>query len=280
MAKFSFLELSFDPKITSEIEIEKNLSTLGFAHRSQHGMDLVGFWSHDSCIILLRRDTINSTPRITGIGLIGNLNDIEMHNATFDRTSDFFVCDNTQGFKTYLVMENQLGDDLREIYQPIDMISQTNFLSKFSGIVLNCNTGAVRDHYQALGFRMTKNTNNYDTLVGPENNFTIMCSKSQKKSVVPTIICDCHDVFKATAYFSSQNCDLQKFEDQPELNFGHLNHKILGYNCRAWGNENSYTIENFIQNAINNTDIIIRQRNKYIHILEETIDSYYEQHSN
>ena len=60
--------------------------------------------------------------------------------------------------------------------------------------------------------------------------------------------------------------------------FKELNHKIKGYNCKAWGNENSHTIENFVPGVTKDIDLIVRQRSKYIHILEETVDSYYEYH--
>ena len=46
---------------------------------------------------------------------------------------------------------------------------------------------------------------------------------------------------------------------------------------KAYGNVKVVdTIENFIRNAANDIDLIVRQRSKYIHILEETVDSYYE----
>ena len=54
-----------------------------------------------------------------------------------------------------------------------------------------------------------------------------------------------------------------------------LVYKIKAYNCRAWGNEKSYTIENFIEGIAPNIDIIFRQRNQYLHIQETTLDSYY-----
>lgn len=277
MAQFSFIELSFDPMVTAEKDMQWQLSRLGFKHRSQHAMDLVGFWSHNNCILMIRRDSIADDPKITGLGFIGDLSDIENNNATFDKTCDFFVCDNTEGFHTYFVQENQFKKSIDDVYQRIDSTNSPNTLGYFSGIILNQNSGALRDHYQGIGFRMTKNSDKYDTLVGDGNNFTIMCSKTPKQSTVPTIVIDTPDVFRATAWFVTQGFDIPNFENQ-ELNFGKLNHKIKGYNCKAWGNENSHTIENFVPGVTKDIDLIVRQRSKYIHILEETVDSYYEYH--
>lgn len=275
MAQFSFIELSFDPMVTSEKDMQWQLRRLGFKHRSQHAMDIVGIWSHNQCILMVRRDSIADDPRITGLGFLGKFEDINRTNAEFDRTSDFFVCDNTEGFKTYIVQENQLNESIEDVYKPIDTTNSVNAFGSFSGIILNLNSNSLRDHYQELGFRMTKNSDKYDTLVGEGNNFTIMCSKLPKQSIVPTIVIDTQDVFRATAWAVTQGFDIPTFEQQ-DLTFGKLNHKIKGYNCKAWGNETSYTIENFIPAVANNIDIIVRQRSKYIHILEETVDSYYE----
>ena len=275
MAQFSFIEVSYDATITSDVDMELQMERLGFIHRSQHAMDQVGFWTHRQCIVLLRRSPIGVNPKVTGLGFLGSHDDIDRTGATFDKDSDFFVSE-CYGMKTYIVQENQFQSAIDHIYNEMDMVTESNnALKNFSGIVLDADE-AIKDHYIALGFRTTKHSDKYDTLVGDGNNFSILISKRPKKSIVPTIICDTHDVFSSTAFFTAQGCDIPKFEDTTELNFGKLNHKILGYNCKAFGTENSYTIENFIKNAANDLDLIVRQRSKYIHILEETVDSYYE----
>ena len=69
--------------------------------------------------------------------------------------------------------------------------------------------------------------------------------------------------------------DLPEFELIQNENFGtKLNWKIHTYNCKAWGNENSYTIENMLE--FTNADLIFRQRKNYLKIKEHTVDSYYE----
>lgn len=277
MAQFSFIEVSYDASITSDLDMELQMERLGFIHRSQHALDQVGFWTHRQCIILLRRSQTGDIPKVSGLGFLGEHADIDRLGASFDRDSDFFVSEQ-YGLKTYIVQENQFQTAIDHMYNEIDMTSTSNnALKNFSGIVLDADE-AIKDHFIGLGFRSTKHSANYDTLVGDVNNFSILISKKPKKSLVPTIICDTDDVFSSTAFFTAQGCDIPKFDDttMQELNFGKLNHKIVGYNCKAFGSENSYTIENFIRNAANDIDLIVRQRSKYIHILEETVDSYYE----
>tara|TARA_Y100000114_G_C11542204_1_gene223135 strand:- start:135 stop:572 length:438 start_codon:yes stop_codon:yes gene_type:complete len=134
----------------------------------------------------------------------------------------------------------------------------------------------VIEHYIKLGFKYKDISDNYGKLVCENNRFTIMLDKRTEQNNIPTIICDTHDVFDATAYFLSVGIDPETFNHNIHMNFGQkLNYKIRAYNCRAWGNEQSYTIENFIKGLAPDIDIIFRQRNQYLHIHETTLDSYY-----
>ena len=86
------------------------------------------------------------------------------------------------------------------MYNEMDMITESNnALKNFSGIVLDADE-AIKDHYIGLGFRTTKHSENYDTLVGDGNNFSILISKRPKKSIVPTIICDTNALHPWFAY--------------------------------------------------------------------------------
>lgn len=277
VAKFAFLEISYDTSITSDEEFSVYMTQFGFVLRSIHAMEQTGFWTHGQAIFLSRKTNIGTQPTITGLGLIGTVADITNINAVFDVTTDFFVADNGKGFKTYIIQENQLDKNVVGTYNIIDLKTKSDdAIKQFSGIILNSNSNMVRDHYQALGFRMTKNSDNYDTLVSEVNNFSLLLCKKDREIQVPTIIADTDDIFKSTAYFVSKNCDIPTFQEPPAEGFGKLTFKINGYNCRAWGNENSYTIENFIKDFCGRIDFIVRQRRKYLHILEHTVDSYYE----
>ncbi len=280
MAEFSFIEISYDPSVTKTEYVESNLSKIGFVHRTQHKSGHAGFWNLQSCIALLRQDTSKTSPRITGIGFNASQQDIETLNAIYDETTDFFVVDNGVGIKTYLLSEQQIhhyNSNLDESYQVIDSDSKTSkHLNYVSGIKMNGHDINVIEHYIKLGFKYKDVSDNYGKLICENNRFTIMLDKRSGLKNIPTIICDTHDVFDATAYFLSVGIDLQRFNYQVHMNFGQkLNYKIKAYNCRAWGNEQSYTIENFIKGVSPDIDIIFRQRNQYLHIHETTLDSYY-----
>jgi len=280
MAEFSFIEISYDPSVTKTEYVESNLSKIGFVHRTQHKSGHAGFWNLQSCIALLRQDKSKTSPSITGIGFNASQQDIESLNAIYDETTDFFVVDNGVGIKTYLLSEKQIhhyNSNLDESYQVIDSDSKTSkHLNYVSGIKMNGHDINVIDHYIKLGFKYKDVSDNYGKLICENNRFTIMLDKRSGLKNIPTIICDTHDVFDATAYFLSVGIDLQRFNHQVHMNFGQkLNYKIKAYNCRAWGNEQSYTIENFIKGVSPDIDIIFRQRNQYLHIHETTLDSYY-----
>ena len=280
MAEFSFIEISYDPTVTKTEYVESNLNKIGFVHRTQHKSGQAGFWNLQSCIVLLRQDNSKCSPSITGIGFNANDQDIEKLGAVYDNTTDFFVVNNGVGIKTYLLSEKQIhhyNSNLDESYQVIDSESETSkHLNYVSGIKMNGHDINVIEHYINLGFKYKVVSNNYCKLVCENNRFTIMLDKRTGQNNIPTVICDTHDVFDATAYFLSVGIDPELFQHQVHMNFGtKLNYKIKAYNCRAWGNEQSYTIENFIKGMSPDIDIIFRQRNQYLHIHETTLDSYY-----
>ena len=279
MAEFSFIEISYDTSVVETEKIETELTRLGFIHRTQHNTGSTGFWNLQSCILLLRKDNSKRSPCITGIGFNANDNDIFNLKATLDTTTDFYFVDNGIGIKTYLLTEKQINhynSNLEENYDIIDSDSKTlKHLNYISGVKMNCHNENIIDHYLQIGFKYKDVSDNYGKLTCENNRFTIMLDKRTAQNNVPTLICDTHDVFDSTAYFLSVGIDPEVFNHNVHQNFGtKLNYKIRAYNCRAWGNEQSYTIENFIR-VTPEIDIIFRQRNQYLHIHETTLDSYY-----
>jgi len=277
MADFSFLELSYDPDVYPTEKISEQLIQLGFVHRSQHKIDYVGFWSHKECIFLLRKVSNNKTPYISGIGLLGTVQDIDNLNAEFDSTCDFFKLKNNFGLDTYIIQENQIDPNIVDSYKIVDATTPSiKAFNNFTGIKIKSLSDEIKNHFVSLGFTFNDVSNNYGKLTSPNKKFTLMCEKnSTADNLVQTLLIDTHDVFKATAYFVSNNLDIPKFNTEPQNNFGKLDFKINSYNCKAWGNENSYTIENFLKEPIEGIDIIFRQRKQYLHIQETTLDSYY-----
>ena len=277
MANFSFLELSYDPSVYSSEVMSAQLEKLGFIHRSQHKMNAVGFWNHKECIFLVRKIDNNKTPYISGIGLLGDISDIEKLDAEFDRTSDFFKASTNFGLNIYIIQENQIDPNIENSYMIVDSSTPSiSAFNNFTGIKLSCFEPLVKDCFVKLGFSFHDVSENYAKLISPNKKFTIMCFKDQcYNSNVPTILVDTHDVFKATAYFTSTDFHIPRFDLVNQTSFGDLDYKINAYNCKAWGNKDSYTIENFLNNVFEGLDIIFRQRKQYLHIHETTLDSYY-----
>ena len=277
MADFSFLELSYDPAVYSTESITDDLNKLGFIHRSQHKMDQVGFWNHRECIFLLRKTTSNRMPYISGLGMLGSIEDINTFDAKFDGSSDFFKIENSIGIDTYIIQENQIDPDIENSYTIINSTTPSvSAFKNFTGIKLNVFNNEILKHFSELGFSYTDVSDNYSKFVSPNKKFTIMCSKANHEDKgVPTLLVDTHDVFKATAFFVSKNLEIPTFDLTNQQSLGKLDFKINAYNCKAWGNEQSYTIENFLSNVFSSLDIIVRQRKQYLHIQETTLDSYY-----
>ena len=274
MAEFSFIEITYDPFINDKESVYDSLKRIGFTHRSQHAMDFVGFWSLRKCIIMLREDNTNTTPAVTGLGFIGDVDDITNLKAVLDTSSDFFKVENTNGLDTYIIQENQIGRSLELCYTSIDALTPSHkHLQHISGIKIVHNSPEMIEHYKTIGFTIENDTKKYTTLLSPSKRFSILCAKHKSEKI--TIISDTEDVFQATAFFIANQFDLPEFDIEKESKFdAKLHWKIQTYNCKAWGNENSYTIENMLE--FNNMDLIFRQRKNYIKIKEDTVDSYYE----
>jgi len=274
MAEFSFIEITYDPFKNDKKYVHESLSKLGFIHRSQHAMDFVGFWALRKCIIMLREDNTDLEPAVTGLGFIGDVDDINNLDAQLDPSSDFFKVENPNGLDTYIIQENQIGRSLEMCYTAIDSLTPSQkHLHHISGIKIIHNSPEMIEHYESIGFTVESDTENYTTLLSPSKRFSILCAKHKTEKI--TIISDTDDVFQATAMFIANGFDLPEFIIPETSDFSaKLNWKINTYNCKAWGNDNSYTIENMLE--FSNADLIFRQRKNYLKIKEQTVDSYYE----
>ena len=70
--------------------------------------------------------------------------------------------------------------------------------------------------------------------------------------------------------------DTMKVPVESDLDFGEeLNYKIRAYNCTAIGNENSYSIEQFVPDALPGMDMIIRMRKRYMSLAEYPLEKFY-----
>jgi hypothetical protein len=134
----------------------------------------------------------------------------------------------------------------------------------------------MMDFYQdAMGFKFSSSSDTYNMLTSENNRFTILVNKSNISRNMPTLICETHDVWHTTSACAFANIELKKFDKPEKLNYGTMNHKIVGYNCIAVGTENSYSIENLIPNALPGMDLIFRMRKQYLSIKEDSLRQHY-----
>ena len=118
--------------------------------------------------------------------------------------------------------------------------------------------------FEQLGFTSEEKQGNYTRLTSSVSKFTVMIDNTDNSGIRSFII-DTQDVFRSTALYSLKPVELLKVaQDEDFTAFGRLAHKIKGYNVKAWGNEESPSLENVIPGTNDfPTDIIFRQRRQY-----------------
>jgi len=278
MIDFSFIEYSFDPTVTNRETIHTNLNKMGFIHRSQHNSAPVGFWSQNQSIILLREIEDGLEPRISGIGFNIPLTTLELIADSLSlENSNAFSITMSNSLRILFVPEDWTEMFLTNDYTLIDKNRyNTTGLENFTGIIINDSGSEVIEYFETIGFKLSKESDRYQSLVSLNRRFTVVLDRSKSDGKVASVIADTNDVFKTTACFTVTNVPLRKFNiNKEELNFGKLNHKIIGYNCLAIGNEEKFTIENFVDSAFGITDLIFRMRKQVLHVTEQTLKVYY-----
>ena len=143
-----------------------------------------------------------------------------------------------------------------------------------TGIIINNVDGSIQNLFEQLGFSSEEKQGNYTRLTSAVSKFTVMIDSSDNRGIRSFII-DTQDVFRSTALYSLKKVKLLEVEQDNLEPFGRLAHKIKGYNVKAWGNEESHSLENVIP-AVDNfpTDIIFRQRRQYLKINQYTLEYY------
>jgi len=283
-ADFGFLEYSFNPDNTSYESVFGKLSQLGFVNRAKHRSGYVTVWTQNNSILMIRETFSIDQPELTGLGFLATPQEIQQLGCQHDPETDLWVKMNNAGLRSLFIDTSTFTLDASSLinYETVNNKSYSNpGLKIITGIKYNCCDPKMMNFYQSIGFKFTRSTEQYDTLVSSNNRFTILCSKTQDDKKIRTVIADTDDVFHTTGAMIVAGIDLKKFNtDDQELNFGSLNHKITGYNCLAFGNKESYTIENFIPDAAPGLDVIFRTRKQYLHITGNTLDTHYEQLQN
>lgn len=280
MAGFIFLEYTFNPVTQDKEQVHTRLNQLGFIHRSQHKSDKVGFWIQNESIILLRENENHvSEPFISGIGFTVSADFISEDNELeFDQDSNIYYKNLNGTLKLLLLPENYQEGVINNHYVLVDTKKySTPGLQYFTGVILGDASDEVIAELEAFGFKKNKSSQKYITMISNNRRFSILLDKHVNNKKINAMICDTKDVFRTSACYTVTNVPMRKFNINPKtLDFGSLNHKIIGYNCLATGDQESYTIENFVEEAITGVDLIFRTRKQFLHINEQALQAFYD----
>lgn len=274
MGNFGFFEYSYNSITKDPAELFANLTLLGFVCRTRHMNSNVTVWAQNRCIILLKDNHEAHEEGITGIGVMVDQDQLdECHEARIDPYTDFYVLSNDDNsFNFYLLPANSV-DQFATNYEILDekKIANPGF-DHFTGLVIDTNDASTIEIINRMA-KSSSELNNYTRYLLPNNQFSIFV-ENNRNSGVGTVVIDTNDVFKCTSHLLLKQVELMDFDDENEGDFGILTHKINGYNCKAFGNVNSHTIENYIPKGRVNFNIIFRERKQYIKIREETLQYY------
>lgn len=275
MSSFSFLEYSFDPYKSDPEDVYVALNKLGFVQRNSHTSGLYSMWTQNQSIILLRQSEEEKNFCVTGIGILLSEEHINKFNMEYDEECSMHVMHDPDGLRILAMPEKKLSKMIEHGYHVVDKrLYESPGIEFFSGLVYNTSNQTTMNFYQDLGFRFTKSSEKYNTLMSLNNRFTILMGKGDSSTLIDAVYADTNDVFKTTRCYTAAGLDLKEYNISKEnLNFGvALNHKIIGYNCAAFGNENSYSIENCVREPLRNLDFVFRTRKQYLHINEEVVE--------
>jgi len=259
--------------------MESLLTKLGFQRRAYRDEGNHVFWFQGKSLILVTQDTTISAPAITGLGFVVEEKEIALLGTELDISTAMYYCLDPQGLKNYFVPydsedSNVVGFGFKPI--PENKEHKNIGLTSISGVTYNCCQSSLLSYYETLGFRVTKQGEHYDQLTAKNNRFTIMACLNNDNLQVQNLIFETQDTFITTALCVANKIKLKHFDiNRDELDFGKLSHLVYGYNCNASGNANSYTIENFIPDALPSIDIIFRMRKQFIDISEHTLRECY-----
>lgn len=277
--EYAFLEYTYNPSRYSDEYIGEQLASIGYRMRTSTETNNCQLWTQANSIIMLNRSTESEKDGISGIGFVTDLASIEHLPVKYDVDLSMYIIENSTEFRSIFVDEDEYSKirDILSKHKVYDLPQYSNpHITFTTGIVYNQNHRTVMDHYQDMGFKFTKQGDAYNTLVSNNNRFSILIDRLSVNNEVPAIILDTNDVFASTASFIVNGCELKEYKDINAENFGNMNYKINSYNCLAFGNETSYSIENKLIQPLPNLDVIFRQRKQTLHILENTILTHYE----
>lgn len=274
-ADFAFVHYSYDPDRVSPAYIHDRMTQLGFLETARHVNGEYSFWNQKNAIIMISMNDEYHTG-ISGLGFTMLVDSIDRHHLEFmfdPQTDTYFTTDPLDNIVT--VMPDELDGNMYNF--EVNMESALDHpgcgINNITGVVYGSDVQTLWQYYQDLDFRVSKM--NRRSLVDAANRVEITCADPQDGKI-RALVCDTPNVFATTSKLVTRDIEFKQFDlSDIELDFQSLTHKIRGYNCMAVGNFNSYSVENFVPNALPGMDLIIRTRKKYNHISHDTLSRYY-----
>lgn len=288
MMDFVFLEYSFDPDVLDPEIVFSKLSKLGFILRSEHERERASFWNQNQSIIMVHEmPGTGIQAGVTGLGFMGlNNKMIDALDAQHDPDTSAFVHGEpgTQ-FKTVIIPAevtanvggiikySLVSKQFERSYKVIDVSNYTYpGITYVSGIVHGYDSDFPLEYYNSLGFRATKDTDNYTQLLSNSERFSIFLDRKPRNRRNTIVVCDTDDVFWTTACYTANQVNMTEFDNDTGKKFGALTHKIVGYSCVAEGTKSSYSISRFVPEALPGLDLIFRMRKQFLGIPERILE--------
>lgn len=271
MADFSFIEYTYNPYEYTSETMEQYLTSLRYVKRTVNRSQTVSMWNHDLSIIMLREIPEEKTG-LSGIGFFCNQETFEkLDYVFFDQDVNSHVSVMSNGLRLVLLDVNHNSNSNFQEFTPVNENKQEDpYIHYNSGIVTSgCDNFAL----EGLDFKVNSYSEDLNIFTSNNKRFTLI-NYDQPVFRNNILICETKDVFKATSALSAKDHTLKYVKNNND--FGSLTYKINSYNCSAFGNDKSYSIEQYVCNGLPNLDIILRMRKQYLTIKPHNLETYNE----
>ena len=276
MADYTFLEYSYNPSVseTSSDTITQRLNALGFNCQAVHNSHAHSLWTQRQVILSVRQADV-LMPGITGVGFnfIQSEIDSRCMGINFDANTDMYEGSDSQGLRILGMIDEINLDDYNYSKPTKSPESKQSGMEYISGLIYNSHSD-IQEEWKDLGFKYHNSERN--SMVSSNNRLSVMLRNSIHEQRIPAIVVDTHDVFDTTVNLLCAGIDTLNVPIDEDLDFGdELNFKIRAYNCIAIGNTKSYSIENFVPDALPGMDMIVRMRKRYMSLAEYPLEKFY-----
>lgn len=278
MIEFGFLEYSYDSESVSIAEIQNSLHGLGYHCIREHLHEPVSFWVHDLSLLVIR-EVPNGTTGISGIGVFTD--DIAAYGAPSSQFTEpdydevlglqcsrdahgirILICTDKAAFNAFVT------DNYKAMH---DAAGSLNLFERTSGIVYSGADDETVQSYLEIGFREKKRYATCRVLTDTNNKFS-MVFLPHGSTGVDSMITESRDAFGTIRALVTNGVEPKAYpKTAPDPNFGHLAHKIVGYNCVATGDLNKYSIESSVPDALPKTNLIFRMRKQMLPFSENLL---------